>query len=395
VGASTDVVIVGSGPYGLSIATHLRAAGVDYRICGKPMHSWLEHMPRGMLLKSEGFASNLYNPDQSFTLRQFCESQSILYADIGFPVPLETFAAYGLEFQKRFVPELERRSLTGLSRSPSGFVLEFDNGDSFAARRVVLALGLTFFRHVPTELADLPASLLSHSGDHSDLSVFKGRDVTVIGGGASAIDLTALLHEAGADVRLVARRRTLVLVPKIPLPRSVWQRMRRPMSEMGVGWRTFLYSEEPLLFRLLPERIRLLAVSRELGPAGGWQMRDRLLGRIPVLLDHHLQRAWSSNGRAYLQFSAPGNAEYELTTEHVIAATGYRTDLRRLSFLSDDIQLKLKSVQKTPILSSHFESSVPGLYFVGPTAANSFGPLMRFAAGAKFAARRISAHLAK
>ena len=394
-GLSTDVVIVGAGPYGLSIATHLRTAGVDYRIFGNPMHSWLAHMPRGMLLKSEGFASNLYNANQSFTLRQFCESRSIRYADIGFPVPLETFAAYGLEFQKRFVPELERRSLTGLSRSPSGFVLEFDNGDSFAARRVVLALGLTFFRHVPTELANLPASLLSHSGDHSDLGGFKGRDVTVIGGGASAVDLAALLHEAGADVRLVTRRRTLVLLPKIALPRTAWQRVRWPTSQMGVGWRTLFYSEMPLLFRMFPERMRLLAVKRELGPAGGWPMRDRLLGRIPILLDHHLQRARSSNGRAHLQFSAPGNAKYESATEHVIAATGYRTDLRRLSFLSDEIQRQLKSVQQTPILSSHFESSVPGLYFVGPTAANSFGPLMRFAAGAKFAASRISAQLAR
>jgi len=51
-----DVVIIGAGPYGLSIAAHLKALGVDFRIFGSPMRTWLGHMPKGMRLKSEGFA---------------------------------------------------------------------------------------------------------------------------------------------------------------------------------------------------------------------------------------------------------------------------------------------------------------------------------------------------
>ena len=55
--------------------------------------------------------------------------------------------------------------------------------------------------------------------------------------------------------------------------------------------------------------------------------------------------------------------------------------------------LRLKSVESAPVLSSRFESTIPGLYFVGIAAANTFGPLMRFAFGADFAAKRISKHL--
>jgi FAD-dependent urate hydroxylase len=55
-----EVVIVGAGPYGLSIAAHLRALGIGFRIFGDPMHTWREQMPEGMMLKSEGFASNIY-----------------------------------------------------------------------------------------------------------------------------------------------------------------------------------------------------------------------------------------------------------------------------------------------------------------------------------------------
>src|ERR1019366_1767293 len=96
-----DVAIVGAGPYGLSLAAHLKAAGISFRIFGSPMGFWLNHMPRGMHLKSEGFASSLYDPESSFTLQAYCSESGLPYADMGSPVPLEEFASYGLEFQRR------------------------------------------------------------------------------------------------------------------------------------------------------------------------------------------------------------------------------------------------------------------------------------------------------
>jgi thioredoxin reductase len=92
--------------------------------------------------------------------------------------------------------------------------------------------------------------------------------------------------------------------------------------------------------------------------------------------------------------TAEGN-EHEIVTEHVIAATGYKTDLERLQFLNPGIRSKVKTLDGAPILSSTFESSVPGLYFAGVAAANSFGPVMRFAFGAGFAARTLTRALTK
>jgi hypothetical protein len=85
--------------------------------------------------------------------------------------------------------------------------------------------------------------------------------------------------------------------------------------------------------------------------------------------------------------------EQSLTTDHVIAATGYKVDLRRLAFLPEELRLQLQSIDNAPILSRDFQSSVAGLYFVGPASANSFGPAMRFIFGAEFAARQIVAHV--
>ena len=96
-----DVAIIGAGPYGLSIAAHLKARGVGFRIFGNPMDFWLKHMPKGMRLKSEGFASTLYDADSTFhRSNPTARKKGFLMPTLVSPVPLEVFAAYGLEFQE-------------------------------------------------------------------------------------------------------------------------------------------------------------------------------------------------------------------------------------------------------------------------------------------------------
>src|SRR5207245_10159897 len=148
-----ETAIVVAGPYGLSVAAHFRHLGVPFRIFGRPMDSWLAHMPKGMMLKSDGFASNLYDPEDSFTLKQFCAERGIDYSDIGIPVRLETFSAYGLAFRDRMAPQLEEKLVVGIDSSPNGFLLRLEDGEVVRTRRVVLAVWITFFDEIPASLA--------------------------------------------------------------------------------------------------------------------------------------------------------------------------------------------------------------------------------------------------
>jgi hypothetical protein len=392
-----ETVIVGAGPYGLSMAAHFRSRGIPFRIFGRPMDSWLAHMPKGMKLKSDGFASNIYDPDRKFTLKQFCAERGIEYADMGSPVHIETFGEYGLAFRDRMVPELEDKFVTGIERSADGFKLRLDDGEVVKARRVVLAVGITHFEHVPANLTHLPAQFVSHSYRHHDLQQFKGRSVVVLGAGSSAIDLAGLLRDADADATLVARATSLKFhTAPVPGKRRPWlQRMRHPDSGLGPSMRSRFFSDGAALFYYLPESLRVDQVRKTLGPSAGWFVKDKVMGRVPLALGYNLERAEVRDGKVHLQLRGLNGSAREIVTEHVIAATGYKVDMERLAFLNPAIRSKLKCVNGAPVLSSSFESSVPGLYFVGIAAAISFGPVMRFAFGAGFAARRVTRTMMK
>ena len=218
----------------------------------------------------------------------------------------------------------------------------------------------------------------------------------MIGSGSSALDLAGLLHEAGAHVELVSRSQELKFHSQpTGRPRSRWQQIRHPQSGLGPGLRSRFFANSPLAFHYLPQRFRVEAVRRTLGPSGGWFIRDKVMGKVPLHLGCTPRGALVQNGKVHLSVRAADGVEHKIVTEHIIAATGYKVDLERLKFLSSEIRSRVKTVNGSPTLSSSFESSVPGIYFVGVAAAISFGPVMRFAFGAGFAARRLTQTMAK
>jgi hypothetical protein len=395
--APVEVAIVGAGPYGLSLAAHLDAAGIRTRVFGRPMDSWRSHMPNGMLLKSDPFASNLSDPQDLYTLARFSEEQAIPYSESE-PVQLDTFCNYGLDFQKQCVPQLTEVDVNTIERSRNEFILSLDNGGKVSARRVVIAIGVGPFRYVPEILGALPDRFVSHSFDHRDLSVFSGAGVAVIGGGSSAIDLAGLAHERGCNVTLISRRARLKFTgggSQRSGPRPWWRGLRHPPSGLGPGLRSRFSTDAPLLIHMLPKKLRFEFVRQHLGPAASKVMKDKVVGRVPLLLERELSAVAVEDSRVALALSRKDGPHEVLRVDHVIAATGFRVDLSRLTLLSPALRRDIAEYRRAPILTRNFESSVPGLYFIGLTAAASFGPLMRFTFGARYAARRLTPALVR
>jgi thioredoxin reductase len=155
------------------------------------------------------------------------------------------------------------------------------------------------------------------------------------------------------------------------------------------------YAYLPHWFQRLPERIRLDRVQKILGPAPGWFSKDHVVGKVSFHLAMEIADARNEVGGVVLELTDRNGKQERVETDHVIAATGYQVDLQRVAFLDPQLRAQIRKTGAAPALSASFQSSVPGLYFVGVSAANSFGPLMRFAFGAKFTARRLGSHLAQ
>ncbi|MER6626886.1 NAD(P)-binding domain-containing protein [Streptomyces sp. NPDC000987] len=385
-----DLLVVGAGPYGLSIASHAAAAGLNLRVFGRPMASWRDHMPRGMFLKSEPWASNLSDPERRWRLDVYCAGRGVA-ARHGHPIPLDMFAEYGLWFARHAVPEVDERMVTRVSPCPGGFEAVTDDGQVLHARTVALAVGVMPFVEIPGALRGLDASLVSHSSHHSDLARFRGRDVTVIGGGQAALETAAILAEEGSRVRVLARADRLCWndVPP-PWERPWWQTVRSPQSGLGCGWRNWFYSERPGLFRRLPESTRARIAATALGPAGAWWVRDRVEPTVQVLLGHEVAAARPVSDGVRLDLVGRGGAagsQRSLETEHVIAATGFTATCDRLGLLSDDLRGALATVADgSPEVGRDFESSYAGLFMAGLVTASGFGPAMRFVHGATYTA---------
>lgn len=366
-----DVAIVGAGPYGLSLGAHLHAAGVRFRQFGLPMQSWRAAMPRGMFLTSPGFAANLSDPGGTHTLAAFCAATGRDYADDCLPVPLETFVAYGTWFARRHVPDLHELTVTTLARTAGHYELTLCDGSRALAHQVVVAAGMQHFAYIPSLLATLPARVCTHSCAHPDLGVFSGAEVVVVGAGQSALESAALLHEGGATVTVLARAPALAWSPK-------------------AHW---FSSARPSLFRLLPAAHRVRIARRAGGSCGTHWLRSRVEGRFPTLVGHSVRWAEPEPWGVRLGLRVGGGDITEITAEHVLAATGYRADLSRLTFLDRRLRSAVRTLAGTPEVGPDFQTSVPGLYFIGPAVASTFGPVMQSLPGADQAARAVTCWL--
>src|SRR5215469_9334682 len=190
----TKVAIIGAGPYGLAAAAHLRRAGIDAQIFGQPMSFW-RSMPAGLLLRSNWTATCIAEYQGELSLDSFCAATGTSF---GRPVPLDRFIEYGMWVQQKVAPDVDHRLARALEAGPGGFRLILDDGATVSARRVVVAVGIEPFANRPAVAAGLPPELASHAADHRDFHGFRGARVLVVGGGQSALEYAALLHENGA-----------------------------------------------------------------------------------------------------------------------------------------------------------------------------------------------------
>ena len=385
---ANDIVIVGAGPYGLSAAAHLRAIrGLEVRVFGEPMSFWELHMPRGMLLRSPWAGSHISDPISELTLDAY---QSASDNHLSAPIPIQRFIEYGHWFQRQAAPDVDRRQVTDIRAEAESFRLTLEDGQTVNARRVVIAAGIGPFARRPEPFRGLPSPLVSHTSEHRDLERFAGKQVIVVGSGQSALESAALLHQAGAEVEVVGRAPVVRWLHQRPWMHT-WpiEPLLYAPPDVGPAIVSHLVAR-PKWFRGLPREWQDRLTSRSLRPGGAQWVRPRLKG-VEILTGRSVVSAAATGERIRLRLSDGG----ERCADHVLLGTGYRVDISRYSFLGGDLLASIRQVNGYPQLDAGFETSVPGLHFLGAPAAWSFGPLMWFVAGTDFASRMLRQRLAR
>lgn len=378
----TNVAIIGAGPYGLAAAAHLRRAGVEVRVIGEPMSFWQNNMPAGLLLRSNWTATCIAEYEGELSLDSFCAATGTRF---GSPVPLDRFVDYGMWVQQQVAPDVDRRPVQALETGPGGFRLTLADGTAMSARRVLVAAGIALCANRQAMPAGLPSELASHTGDHRDFQRFRGARVLVVGGGQSALECAALLHESGARAEVAVRQGHITW-----LHGGKYQRMLGPYAglvyaptDVGPMGLSRLVAV-PDLFRCLPRRAQNPLAYRSIRPAGAAWLPPRLT-EVPIRLGRTVVSATPRDGELHVTF-ADGDTQ---AVDHLLFGTGYQVDITRYPFLAPGLTERIRRAGGYPLLGHGMESSVPGLHFLGAPSAWSFGPIVRFVSGGWYTGRAL------
>ncbi|HTB93121.1 MAG TPA: FAD-dependent oxidoreductase [Candidatus Sulfotelmatobacter sp.] len=388
-----DIAIIGAGPYGIAASAHLRTIkGLDVHTFGEPMVFWQRNMPKGMLLRSGWEASHIADPNQSLTLDIFRKETGKHFTT---PVPLERFVNYGLWHQQRSVPDLDRRRIVAVEPAARGFRLVLEDGESMLANRLVIAAGISSFTWRPAEFDNLPSALATHTSEHIDFERFRGREVLVIGGGQSALESAALLHETGVNVEIVARAseiRWLGGIVSRTIHRGFGPKISKLLyapTDVGPAGISQIVAR-PDLVRRFSRPIQDWLRKRSIRPAGARWLVERLKD-VPMHLGRTVVSATSKGERVKIRLDDGSERDFD----HVFLGTGYRVDVSKYDFLTPKLAGSIARHQGYPRLTDGFETSVPGLHILGAPAVWSFGPLMQFVVGTHYSGRALMQFVAR
>jgi cation diffusion facilitator CzcD-associated flavoprotein CzcO len=378
-----NLLIVGAGPFGLSLAAYAKHLGIDHAIVGKPMEFWRENMPREMYLRST--IDWHFDPLDNYTIEKFLETQHLKPTDVE-PLSLSFYLSYAQWFQKQTQIEvlpLFIRRLDSVSGEDHRFQAKTDDGQTIKANHVVIAPGFKYFRHLPAELVTrLPPGRFSHTCDLIDFSDLENKGILIIGGRQSAFEWAALLHEARAAAVHISHRHA-----SPAFQAADWSWVNELVEAMVVN---------PNWFRRLSQAEKD-EVSRRLWSEGRLKVEPWLEPRIR----NDIVKLWPQTEVSGCLVQPSGAIEAKLSTgntllvDHIVMATGYKVRIDRVPFLAQgNIIEELVVRNGFPVLDDHFQTSVPGLFITSMPATQDFGPFFAFTVSVRASAKLIGQAIA-
>ena len=348
------VLIVGAGPYGLSLANYMSALGQKFEIIGKPMELWKEHTFSDASLRSEMATSEIAHPQNAYSIQVFRRQNGLDTGRASERIKVSEYRKY-IEWVLAAIPyNIQVEYLSNLTRRGDHFQAELESGDILEAKQVVIATGVAHHLNIPVEFSE--ARSVIHSYYTREIEALHGKKVLVVGAGQSAAEAMEICGRNENQIHWYARKEPRFYSEPLDLPKWIFD----------------LVVKSAGLFRRLPH--------------GLIQYLFSIFSATTMTPDHKLKLAGVNR---FLKL--PDLSSYD----HVISATGYNYTLNHMNFLADELREKLKMRSAMPRIDKNFMSSMRNLYFIGPSTEMFFGPPMKFMIGSKYVAPRLSKILAE
>ncbi len=366
----TELLVIGAGPYGLSVASYAKQASMDFYLIGKPMEFFEAHTPKPMVMATS-YETAIKDPQRELTLRRYCTVKGIPIPEAqgqnpNFYPPRELFLDYAPWWIEEIGLTSDPRRVSTLSQLGGTFEATLEDGTKVGADRVVVATGMYPHRFIPPLYGQrIPREAYSHNTEVVDLESFASKRVLVVGGGFSGVEWAIYLSEAGAEALCIYR--------------GDWSDVEVRFGRIVFEWRNLSESDHLWWQRLSPEekeqKLHLMKVQHRTGVPPWLQGRET---KVRFLPQTDVKDCQEQGGCVQVTFTTGETVE----VDHIVLGTGFRPDVANLSFL--DKQTILNSLKVSggfPLLNDRFQSSIPGLYFSGSLAIQQFGPVLWFVSG--------------
>ena len=367
-----QLLVIGAGPYALSIAALARERGIGSVVLGRPMGFWRDNMPGGMFLRS--------GPDWHLdgaavhTLEAYLEDRGIRPGEVD-PIPVGVFLDYAAWFERAKGIEVREEFVDTLVKANGRFEATLRSGERIRADAVVAAPGIRHYASVPGWASSLPPGLAAHTCDLVRFDDMAGARVLIIGGRQSAYEWAALIREHGAARIDIVHRHDIPRFERVSW-KFVDAHVEQTLAVRGY-WRNLPKSGQDAVARRFWEVGRLTLeywLTPRLARDGIHRWPGTEVVEVTPAGDDEL-RVLLSNSTA-------------LAVDRVVFGSGYRAELTKVPYLAG--VLKHVTVSNGfPVLDEAFQTSLDGLYVTGFSATQDFGPFFGFVKGSPAAATLI------
>lgn len=364
-------MIIGAGPYGISLAYDLWDRGVPFEIAGKPFDLWMNHTMPSMAIRSDRHTSEIYTRRGVFDLTAYIRKVRPDDAEqvIKDRLPSDLFRDYLRHVLKTLPFSIENQKVETLKKENGYYISRLEDGSIIHSEEVVLASGIEPHKQVPAALEGY--TRVQHGWETASYSGSNGKKLLVIGGGQSAAEAVDELSDHNEVTWMMKRTPTFYSEP-INLPKPIFKLI-------------LLLSP---YFYFLPSRLK-----KQLGR----QFVETTItpDMQPVMEKENVTMICADAEELKLEERSSGVYSHLLRQEfdQIIAATGYTYDVDHLRFVDPFLRGQIKTEGGIPEINFDFESSVSGLYFAGGITEPFYGPAQRFMMGSRHVTSRLGSVL--